>query len=481
MLRNLCFKKSVYVFLLLMLSACSSLKQNSLPVRNADFQIKPFWFNAGNPPDENFVARELNEKVSIHPYFDVDPLFDESTLRINFVPVTVKNSAFLYDFDMVSGKIYKAANLCKQKDPWGSYERSVEYPSVSLGIIPRVANKTKELSPLKAIVFHPDDRNNPPKDLATSEFWRIKLIGSFRLKECRAYPCRSTNSWKEEIFLVGVSTKNFQNAEIDNSNYSDLKRLRNTPEWQEAKAFLHTQLGVFPLGKTEAYPRYSVVNEQGRSDTLKLLKNDVNFLTEDLILRSRSNCRDKFSTFYAKVTELKSKDRAKEELKKFTIDFLSNDKEFLNSCLSIVRPATVNSSSDRLWFFAFLKAVLVLENEDFYFNCQQKTWYPNPRDADSTLMYSTVKELEKCNPQSAELIYESAINGMSIMQNQTGRSYRFIEYDTQSGGSHQKMYSWLPYNTKRLQCPKENLTLEDVFPADVEWIEFNEGKTKTIR
>ena len=75
------------------------------------------------------------------------------------------------------------------------------------------------------------------------------------------------------------------------------------------------------------------------------------------------------------------------------------------------------------------------------------------------------------------------------MKNQTNRTFRFVEYDTPRGGSHQKIYAWIAESGKISVCknakePVKSETKEnqfDPFPQDVVWQNFSSDKDKTVK
>lgn len=485
------FQNFLSVFALLVTWGCANQTADNSKQVNTDFKISDEWYRG----ETQFQFWEGEDRLQTHAFFDVDPKWTVNLGLVNYIPMTVKGSKVLYDLDLHSGKLYKSADLCLQDDAWGTFSPRVQAPSFTLGIIPRSTHitelktpgkmdeKLEEFKPVRMAIFHyPNDREIK-KDLNLKEFSRAKILGSFYLEECLTYPCRNRDSWKKELVLVGVNIKHQSKKEIEDSNYISFEKLQDTRDWKEAKVFFHSQLGVHRLGKTEIYPRYRITQERGLEETKKRMENEVRLRSYEEVMGLRNKCRSLYDTTWAEIQSIRKSADPREELKSFSLKtFKDGAKEDYYRCLTYVRPANINTEPKRFWFFQFLRAAIVLEQSGFYYDCSQSTWYPNPKNADSKFLYSTQRELARCRSREAELMYEKAIIGMGLMENQLGSSFRFTEYDTQSGGSHQKIYSWIPDGTKRLDCAASGkIILEDTFPEDVNWEEFPDGKQEGIR
>ncbi len=458
------------ILTLFTLVSCATKQEIKQRIINPAFVLKPSWYLG----EERFQATEANEKTQIHPFYDAGTQFNEPARTINYIPITQKDSDSLFDFDLISGKKFKVANLCSHYDPWGGNVK-VKTPNFTLSIVPGAFSKKSDgnKNPLRLVVIHQDGKV-PTKDLALNFFYRAKIIGSFILEECKLFPCRSRNDWVREFVLVGVHDKGPFDDEITEHKFEEIimEEFITRSQWLESKIFLQAQLGAFVQANNVVFPKFKVVLEKGLDATLNSISENVEFINSSEMLKNRDQCRNLFDKHWTEVQEIKKlSSGARDRFKNFTLSlFGAEEKKKLQFCLETVRAYHVNDSQpDRFWFFQFLRAAMLLDRHDFYYNCPRKTWYQSPKDGDSKPLYTTEKEVSKCRSKEAEILYESAINGMGLMQNQLGTTYQFVEYDTQSGGSHQKIYSWLPDSTKRLSCEKENIELEVGFPSDVNW------------
>jgi hypothetical protein len=139
----------------------------------------------------------------------------------------------------------------------------------------------------------------------------------------------------------------------------------------------------------------------------------------------------------------------------------------------------------RQWFFAFLYAFVNLDQNGFYYSCANNAWAYNPKVDDTKYFNDPKKELERCRARDIEKSFDQAINGLSLMKNQINKSYRFVEYDSGHGGSHQKIYGWISDSANEIACKykkssgKENQF--DLFPQDVVWEQYTPDEEKMIK
>ncbi len=67
-----------------------------------------------------------------------------------------------------------------------------------------------------------------------------------------------------------------------------------------------------------------------------------------------------------------------------------------------------------------------------------------------------------------------AITVMTSRQSSGRPYYKYIEYDSGAGHSHQKIYRWVFQTAKKLSC--ESATAQGIFPEDVNWRPFHVQK-----
>jgi hypothetical protein len=152
----------------------------------------------------------------------------------------------------------------------------------------------------------------------------------------------------------------------------------------------------------------------------------------------------------------------------------------LFECFKKIRSSNINLDSERHWTFAFIEAYIKLINGGLYYSCNDQSWLYNPENSDGRRYFDPNKEIKHCNVKSFEMSFDHSINGLLSMKNQQNYSYRYIEYDTRGGGTHQKIYSWIIDERGQVSCDIPNSEME-IFPQDVIWNPFKEDEAKTVR
>jgi hypothetical protein len=121
----------------------------------------------------------------------------------------------------------------------------------------------------------------------------------------------------------------------------------------------------------------------------------------------------------------------------------------------------------------------MLEREGLYYSCYEKGWSYNAKIDEGKYYIDQNKEIHRCRPRDFEKSFDRAINGMSLLKHQLNREFRYLEYDSALGGTHQKLFSWIVQDMKKIPCEKVNED-RDYFPQDVVWKTFKEDEDKTI-
>lgn len=164
---------------------------------------------------------------------------------------------------------------------------------------------------------------------------------------------------------------------------------------------------------------------------------------------------------------------------KFFKDFYSNDAIQYHECQKIVRPANINVDHERHWIFTFINAFNLLERAGLYYSCYEKGWSYNPKVDSDKFYVDQNKEIAKCRSKDFEKAFDQAINGMSLLKNQINKFFHYVEYDSDKNGSHQKIYSWIIDDIKKIRCEKDEPN-QEYFPQDVVWQTFKEDEANTV-
>jgi hypothetical protein len=260
-----------------------------------------------------------------------------------------------------------------------------------------------------------------------------------------------------------------------------LADLRPRVDWPYVKALLNNQEGVHQVGE-RFFPAYRITKEFSLENTLKHFAANMKKVNAEEMTQWREKCFKIYDDIWDKVNRIRKDESDQQEL--FLIFFKTfyakNGKEFYQ-CQKLVRPGTVNDDPNRMWFFSFLQAFSNLENNGFYYSCRDGAWGYNPKIDEQHYANDQMKEMGLCKPKEFEKMFDSAINGMGLMRNQLNKTFRFVEYDHQTGGSHQKIYSWILFQNKATNCTEKKMVSKqlqfETFPQDVVWPSFKSLST----
>jgi hypothetical protein len=452
-----------YFFLLILFMGCS---HEVIDDHREEHKINPFWMKV----DKNFSFRNKDDQYLIHPFYDVDPhLTNESEIR--YVVISDANSKFSHKLDLLSGALYKSRTYCSTEDVWDSYSSKIYRPNFSLAIIPRCMNQME--SPQTMIIFSSTNALSP-FNVDPKNYEEGRIIGSVILESCESFPCSNKDRWKQKQILVGVNKFDPKFSEI--KTFSDLKK---NVDWEYTKAFLVNAEGSHQLG-SKFYPSYRINTELSLAETMKNFKLRAKFLNMDEEVKKRDECITLYSSMWNEMVRIKKlPHNQQEEFLKFFKNFYEKDSKRYNTCQKSVRAANINEDPERHWFFAFVSAFNILENAGLYYSCYEKGWTYNPRVDDQHFYIDENKEIARCRAKDFELAFDRSINGMNNMRNQLNQFYRYVEYDSALGGSHQKIYSWIFSDNKKIPCEVEERE-QEIFPQDVVWQSMKEDEERTI-
>jgi hypothetical protein len=459
---NLCFA--------LFLISCSSQKVDETRDQRL---ITPGWLKI--PP--RFSLRDKDDNYLTHPFFDVTPGFNKDKRTINFFVTTPEESPHKFNFDMYSGRLYGEHEYCGSDDIWDAYTGELQKPNFTQGIVPRTYDQNG--NPQRIIVF------GMPKGLDKNKFhpqyFEIgKIVGSLILEACDSYPCDLKSKWKPTQILLAVNPNENKFSKINLLN-----DLRNKTDWTYFKAMIMNQDGVHQVGKTY-YPAFRISKELSLDDSLQYFEKKSSIVKVDELAKWREGCFKLYDDVWEKTEKIRSEKRDQQDhFLKFYKEFYAKNSELFYSCSKLVRPGTINDDPKRLWFFTYLQAFTNLEKNSFFYSCSDKSWSYNPKVDETHYFNNQNKELERCRARDLEKSFDQAINGLSLMKSQTNKEFRFIEYDSGQGGSHQKIYAWIAEEGKTHICKnKKDRTKEntfDVFPQDVTWQGFTPDEDKIVK
>ncbi|MGZ3789693.1 MAG: hypothetical protein ACXVLQ_14285 [Bacteriovorax sp.] len=425
-----------------------------------------------------FAHRDKDDNVLTHPFFDVDPSFKKDKRTINYFVTTPEESAYKYNLDLYSGRLYKEHNYCPVDDVWDFYKGDLERPNFTEGIVPRLYDQNG--NPQRIIIFSHRDAHPKFKYLPTG-YDTAKIVGSLITESCEGYPCDSKNKWKGTQILLGVSPRDDRFTKVNLLN-----ELKSSVDWNYVKSFLANQDGVHQVGK-RYYPAVRISRELNLDDTFRYFEKYSVPVKMDELVKWREGCFKLYDDFWEKSEKIRGQKSGQQEsfLKLFR-EFYAKDSGQYYACQKLVRPANINDDVRRLWFYAYIQAFFNLEKNGFYYSCSDKSWSYNPKVDDERYFNSQARELERCRARDLEKSFEQAINALSLMKNQINKEFRFVEYDSERGGSHQKIYAWIAENTKAHACKYKKEAIKenqfDFFPQDVGWEPFaSSEEDRTIK
>jgi hypothetical protein len=463
-LQNMSISILIQSFCIIALFGCAETPTTQQIKPKNEKPITAKWFDL--PP--RFASTELNDKISIHPFYDVEAKIDDFN-KMPFIVSTPEKSKVQYELDIPSGKLYRERTFCAQDDIWKNYNEDLTTPNFTQGFIPRVYDE--EDGPQRVIIF--SDKDSP---IAFKEqpqtFSEAKILGSVILESCEKYPCDLKEAWKPTQILVGVST-----TDEEYNSLETMSALKNKVDWDYAKAMLTNMRGYNNIGgKKNA--AYKILKELSLKDSIDYFKKNSFPVTPEKyneVLASRTKCMDLYDSIWDSVEKIRTAPHGQAEdfLKYFKDSFALSANQFYQ-CQKLIAPANILENTRRFWFFAYLEGYSLLDHSGLFYNCGEFVWASGFKVG-----------LERCRASNFERAFDQMVNGMSLMRTQTNAHYRFIEYDNLAGGSHQKIYGWV-YNRPQIYACKNpveasNQIQTDIFPQDVRWEHFKQDEAGVVR
>lgn len=493
-------KISKLILSILFLSACSSVESikesvdDLVPLDlsekekavfgNKDYadalvsKVVPKWFEV----DDRFkLTSSMGEKPA-HLFYDVQPDLNAENYKLNFVITTPEGSDKLYNIDMLSGQHYVDKILCEQKDIFGKWDDSIYKPPFTSGIVPRMLDQLG--TPQKIIVFGDGEYFSKHYQ---DNFFDARVIGGYIEKVCQIGTCPKLTDYNSRIVVVAV-----QSGSDDYKEVRGIEDLRTKVNWPEVKAFIENGFGKnYVAGKF--YPSYRMGPELSALQTVSSLKSRSILLTNKRLNQIRSSCYKLYDYVWeavAKPSDVEKKLAAAKSLKerrdiirgsnkesrrffyeRFKNAFVKFGDEY-NVCSKFVYPTNIFTNPERHWFMAHYAAVHLLNDLGYSFDCNRSLWVKNPILTDGTKAIKRNKEFAKCNARQVDLAFEQSINYLNNLRFKNYPTYRYIDYDRGSIGTHNKLYSWVYQENKKLQCyGKQEDLVEKVptFPEDIKW------------
>lgn len=466
------------------------------------------WFLAA----KRFSPRDLHGNVPLHPFFDYAHNANMQQTTINFVMTTPVNNDYGYGFDLLSGKTYRRFEYCPQGDIWGKFDSGVYRPNFNDGFVPRMLDQLGK--PQRMIVFGNSEYFSSYNKVQPN-LDRVRVVGGVVEQYCKSFPCTTRDKWLSRLVLVGVKPEDPQFAKI-----RTLTSLKKVVDWGYVKAFLENSSGRTFEGDKEL-PAYRIVGGSGPKNALNFALNNGYLFDDKAIGSMKSSCHKLYDFIWESVLDIRQHHKQKTERvekpkinknigrfrqvdirkkkksrgsevegikRSFAVFMNVFYKNYVNryqTCQKYVRSTNLNNNPDRHWFFAFLEAFVKLEETGYVYKCNRQAWIENPLLSSGKRMFSVKDERRRCTVKELDRAFDMTSTVFSGLQRSNNEHYQYIQYDEGRGGSHQKLYSWVYHNGKRLACFKDNSTdlrAEDklIFPNDINWRPFSDTSRKGI-
>jgi len=418
-----------------------------------------------------------------HPFFDEIPGTDFDKKILNAILLTPKDSEHLYNLDLPSGQIFKSFTFCPQEDIAGNFSGKIKRPKFSLGLIPRILDPTA--NPQKVVIF-----GDVPKDLRPGMITTVSVVGGIIELECSTWPCHRSGGWQRRVVLLA---KFLGDPEFENVN--DISSLKELIDWPYFKSFMENGQGVHS-GLAVPKIGYQVKNQLGGAEALNMVFSEGHVFSSLELFSMRSSCHKIYDYVYDSLNKEKDPNRQKrlekfnknapadvyKDFKSFLPFFLKNYGDRYFTCSKYVRTSNPFDNPQRHWFFSGFSAFMNLRGLNFYYSCYNASWGYNDYDFEKKEFRNNFEtEIAKCNSSQIDFAFEHAPSRLQMLAKQSRASYRYLTFDNVPGGSHQKIYSWVPFDGLGPYCkdPNEREILRkdfqtSFFPDDIRWIPINE-------
>ena len=455
----------------LLLNSCSVRKKTEVEPGNIPAAK---WFSVNREH-----ALEDKDGPKKHLFFDPASTINWSEGTVKFVSLTPSDSQFSYSIDLASGQPFVKHQYCEQKDIIGEYKGKVNRPPYVQGFIPKVLDQLGE--PQKIIYFSLNKKLNP------YEQYEAQIVAGFVESFCPVMDC-SENQWISRLVLVGVDPQ--ESAQYD----FKMSRIKELIQWPKVKAHLENAEGKNFFG-SNAYPRWKVGELISYSDSKKFFRKNAKFFKGDELLSIRKSCHLLYDKLWKDVGVERFEDKPAHTAEDVTrklevinllktngdpVGFNRRFEKFTNdhykdmlTCSKFVYAGNINDDQEKFWFFSFVKAFYLLNQQGYYYDCSRNNWRRNLIDGKGKPVFSVNDTVKECSTEQIDLAMNYMRNFIVSEKEKTSQFLRFIDYDNQGMGSHEKIYNWVMFPNTRLSCDdKKNedfLRNINVFVDDILW------------
>lgn len=441
-------------------------------------RVQPKWFVGS----EKFSLRNLNSDAPAHLFYDITPDLNFDSYKVNFVVTTPEASDKAYQIDIVSGQHFVDKTFCEQTDISRKYKKTIEFPPYTSGIVPRLLDQLGE--PQKIIVF--GDKNFYTKNYR-DHFFDTRVVGGFIERVCRFGACTKFKDLSSRVVLVGVQAGNEKYEKV-----RSIEDLRLVVDWNEVRAFVENGFGKNTVGGA-FYPGFKMGSELSAIQAMTTIKKNSIYLSNKKLNKMRQSCHRLYDYVWKNIAPFSKEEKKLLSLKKVNerrayYRKISRSKDALfyrrfigayrryeaeyKTCVKYVYPSNVHYDPERHWFLTYYTAVHLLNDLGYSFDCTRSLWIKNPVDSDGKRTIKTSQEFRGCDARKIDMAFEYAINFMENLRFKSYPAYRYVDYDRHAIGTHQKLYSWVPQNNKKLECygkQEDKAAKLPTYPSDIKW------------
>jgi hypothetical protein len=446
-------------------------------------RVQAKWFKK----DKDFQLRSISGIVSRHMLFDVEPDINKEEQTLNFVVATPEGSDFGYNIDPTTGQHYFSKKYCSQRDVWEKLDRPINKANYTMGVVPRILDQLGETQ--KIIVF--GSRDYYKKHFKTNYF-DARIIGGFIEQVCPFGGCLNRGDWRSKLVLIGVQVKH--KAYKDVKNFNDLQQV---VDLEYIKGSIENVSGANRISG-KFFPAYRMGGVVSGLQALDFLDRNSIFLTTEKTKKIQTSCIKLYKKIWTDIAKKSSYEisihnlnmqsdvstkeyaqrfseieKAPKDLfyKRFIRKFKTYEHDY-KTCMKYVYPSNLNVSAEKHWFYTYFSAVNLLHGLHYSYDCNQKVWSKNPKMSSGKRVIETAKMFRGCSGIEIDSAFSGAVTFLQTLEENGHESYRYIDYDKGFAGSHNKLYSWVKSDNKKMNCEdssQDDKRLYNLFPTDIKW------------
>lgn len=453
--------------------------------------------------------------IPVHYFFDPTPAANFNLNEISYVQMTPRGSAYSYQVDLVSGKLYRRADFCTQEDV---FQRggTVNHPPMHIGFVPRLIDELGSAQRIYVFGQHKTDgdfrAHRPP-------IHRVRVIGGVREDYCDQSQCLDSRDWLTRLILIAVVP-----YDSTFSNVFSISDLANVIDWEGAKIFIENYKGRSAPGEYD-FPAYRLRTELASMDALQQAFARGHYFEFSQMQSLRRTCHRLYNYTYRRLSEIRESSRvsssdvkkrqsqeesspllsegdmpfgasfsrqvreraerhsvrsATEEMLDEWLDserfhdffraFLLRYGRSYRACMRYVRPSNFQEDRQRHWTMGHVNAFFALERLGYVYNCANRSWALNNVFADGSRRLDYEQLVLACSSRDLDMAFTSAMTMLTGLRNSGAPHYHYIRYDMGAGGSHEEIFSWVESTGKELSCRRgsSRRALND-FPAEERW------------